>query len=128
MFRDAHHNQPCQYCLRPMNRADRKLHATRDHINPRCRGGGPIVVACITCNGIKGNMLHDVWQAFMAAHPSWWTLTKYELRMIQRAAIGLPTVPRKRAVRFVSARRLPVVVPPSLIYRASQPATERNDQ
>lgn len=131
MFRDTHHGKLCPYCDRVMDRASVRLQATRDHVVPRCRGGGATVVACITCNGIKGNMLPEVWETFMAANPRWWLLSKYELRLIRRSDLGLTSVPRKRGVRIILkgiVRRQPTVVPPELIYGHSQPATERNDQ
>lgn len=118
MFRDTHHGKPCRYCLRLMDRKSYALQATRDHVMPICRGGGPKVVCCITCNGIKGDMLPDVWEAFMEAHPRWWTLSRLELRRIQRAARGLPTLRQKaRRLRVrQGSPRTPVVVPKELIY------------
>lgn len=126
MFRDTHHGKSCSYCDRVMNSRDVRLHATRDHVVPVSKGGKVKLICCITCNGIKGDMLPEQWGAFMAAHPSWWLLTKYELRVIRRAELGLPTIRHARRARAI--KRVAVVVPPELIYRASQPATERNDQ
>jgi hypothetical protein len=119
MFRDTHHGKPCRYCRRPMDRNSARLQATRDHYNPRSRGGGEVMISCLTCNGIKGNMPPEAWEAFMEAHPRWWTLTKGDLRAIRRAAIGLPPVSARRTRRIqysTAPKRLPVVVPPELIW------------
>lgn len=89
--RRSHQGKPCPYCQRPMlHLTHRTLAPTRDHVVPKSRGGRAVVVCCITCNGIKGNMLPEEWESFMAAHPEWWKLTKLELRAIWRA-------PRKAA-------------------------------
>lgn len=121
MFRDQHHGKPCAYCGRLMDRASYRLQPTRDHTIPVCRGGGRIVISCLTCNGIKGDMMPETWEAFMAAHPGWWHLSKAELRRITRAPHGI-VVPRRRHVRFVrqgTPPAPPVVVPPELIWEAS---------
>lgn len=48
------------------------LAVTRDHVHPKSKGGRKIVLACRTCNAIKGNMLPDDWKAFMQSFPRWW--------------------------------------------------------
>lgn len=109
MFRDTHHGKPCKYCQRPMDRVDVRLHATRDHIIPRCRGGSKkgIVICCATCNGIKADMTPDEWQAYMIATPSWWLLSRAQRRTLNRKRRGL--APRNRGRRMI-------VVPANLIY------------
>lgn len=116
----SHQGKPCSYCQRLMlHLTHRTLAPTRDHVVPKSRGGRAVVVCCITCNGIKGNMLPEEWESFMAAYPEWWKLTKLELRAIWRA-------PRKAArdEKWGPRRRLrqgtppaaPVVVPPEYIW------------
>lgn len=132
MFCDTHHNEPCSYCQRPMDRKHFRLRATRDHYLPKKHGGKGKgdVICCAACNETKGDMLPAAWRAFMVRHPQWWLLTKKELRDIRRAALGLPTVRKARRARIIQrlGRVVATVVPANLIYRASQPATERNDQ
>lgn len=105
-----------------MDRASAKLQATRDHVNPRSKGGGVVVICCTTCNGIKGDMNPEDWLQFMAEHPRWWALTKLQLRDIRRKLLGLPSRKQKlRHFRFVEARkqgvaRTPVIVPAHLIF------------
>lgn len=69
----------CSYCKREMH--NRRLDfdgllKTRDHYIPQSRGGSNdksnIRFACRCCNGIKGDMMPDQWEAFMAANPCWW--------------------------------------------------------
>lgn len=64
----------CTYCHRKMTpRSDGGPRAhTHDHIIPKSKNGKKTVPACWTCNNIKGDMLPDVWIAYMAAHPCWW--------------------------------------------------------
>jgi hypothetical protein len=62
----------CTYCQREMIPYS-DTHPTRDHTFPKSLGGRKTVLACGTCNQIKGNMLPEVWQAFMEANPRWWT-------------------------------------------------------
>lgn len=105
-----------------MDRASVHLQATRDHVNPRSKGGGAVVICCITCNGIKGDMNPEDWLLFMAEHPRWWTLSKLQLRDIRRRLLGLPS--RKEKLRQFrlpkpqkqGAARVPVVVPPGLVW------------
>lgn len=117
MLRNRYHGRKCAYCPRLMSKVDYRLHPTRDHIMPKSRGGRATVVCCFTCNGIKGDMLPDVWAAYMDANPGWWKLSPHELRVQRRRAASLERrtlrVPRPRAIRFV-------VVPPELIYGHSK--------
>ena len=77
--------RPCAYCMRPMTRKRGgpgvKMvlppdHATKDHVIPKSKGGAPLpnnkVWACACCNTLKGNMMPEEWDAWMAAHPRWW--------------------------------------------------------
>lgn len=117
MLRDKHHGQACPYCYRAMDRRDVRLHPTRDHVLPICRGGTQKIICCATCNGIKADMLPEVWNAFMEDHPGWWKLSRAELRAIRRKERGL--APRRsRRLRWLqgTAPAAPIVVPPPLIY------------
>lgn len=113
MLRDVHHGKPCPYCHRQMSSRDVRLHPTRDHVIPRCRNGTRKIICCQTCNGVKADMLPEVWEAFMARHPGWWTLSRIELRLIMRTERGLRTVPRHRGIR--------TVVPARLVYTCPKP-------
>lgn len=120
MLRDKHHGQACPYCCRAMDRRDARLHPTRDHVLPICRGGTQKIICCQTCNGIKADMLPEVWNAFMEDHPGWWKLSRLELRLVRRAARGLPPrTPHHRRVLQGGAPTAPIVVPPPLIYGSS---------
>lgn len=123
MFRNAHHGKPCGYCSRPMDRASYELQATRDHAVPKSRGGKggkDLVICCITCNGIKGNMTPEEWLRFMAEHPRWWVLTKKQLRDIKRQMLGLPSrrvkLRHARIIKRDGMRVTAVIVPPALVY------------
>lgn len=119
MLRNTHHGKNCAYCDRVMDRGSVKLQPTRDHVIPRVRGGNAVVISCLQCNGIKGDMMPEQWQVFMALYPRWWTLTKTELRLIRRGEIGngkvRPYLPRRR-IRQGTAPLPPVIVPPELVY------------
>lgn len=124
MLRDLHHGKPCPYCQRNMNTRDTRLHPTRDHVIPRCRGGTAKIICCLTCNGIKADMLPEEWDGFMEANPGWWHLTRVELRLIKRGMRGLTVIPRSRGMRRIkcggvrqgTAPAPPVIVPPALIW------------
>ena len=119
-FRLSFHGKPCPYCKRLMQKFHPKLEPTRDHIVPRSRNGREIIIACIQCNGIKGNMLPGQWQAWMAAHPNWWLLSKYDLRAIwrNRAQLGLPTTSNSRPRQRQGSPPLgPIAVPPEYIWK-----------
>lgn len=64
--------KPCAYCKRVMDANDYDLMPTRDHVQPRSRGGKVTVWACRTCNRIKADMSLGQWLDFMAAFPKWW--------------------------------------------------------
>ena len=111
------HGQPCPYCGRKMEWNHPRLTPTRDHVTPKSHGGRDLLICCLQCNGIKGNMLPEVWAGFMAAHPGWWLLSKHQLRAIWRgpkaAAREAKWGPRQRQG---SPPAKPVVVPPELIW------------
>jgi 5-methylcytosine-specific restriction endonuclease McrA len=70
--RAAYVHKPCPYCKRTMSYKLPGQQPTLDHVHPKSKGGKKVIVACWTCNGIKGDMLYDEWIAFMAANPEWW--------------------------------------------------------
>lgn len=122
MALSKHHGLPCCYCARPMNLHDARMRPTRDHLLPRSQGGREIVVACITCNAIKADMLPDQWAAFMATHPKWWLMTAAERRLSRRTAlIVTPGMKLRKAYRQGSPPAPPVIVPPELIFRPPGP-------
>jgi hypothetical protein len=115
--------KPCTYCQRTMILNHIHLKPTRDHHMPKARGGwnSPIIPACGQCNEIKGDMLPEQWQRFMAAFPEWWRMRPIEINRAKRAEFPhlkswnteQPNNPNFRK------RRPPVVVPPELIYPAA---------
>lgn len=73
------HLEPCHYCKREMRgnvAPDHPLRATRDHYIPkskRAETDDPIIVmACFTCNQIKGDRFPEQWDRFMVRNPRWW--------------------------------------------------------
>lgn len=110
------HGRPCPYCRRPMDRNNPRLVPTRDHVVPESKGGREILIACYTCNTIKGDMMPDVWCAFMETFPRWWALSKAELRRCRRENFFTPGYKPPRRLRDLVANRRPCVVPPELIY------------
>lgn len=121
MLRDKYHGQACAYCSRPMDRGHPKLLPTRDHVIPVCRGGTAKVICCTTCNGLKADMMPDVWAAYMAANPGWWLLSKAERRARARSSrrqYDLPNMRGNRVVKRGTARK-PVIVPPELIWETT---------
>lgn len=56
---------------RDAQRGDVWLEQTRDHLVPRCHGGGDepdnIVLSCRRCNDVRGATPPEVWGAFAAA-------------------------------------------------------------
>ena len=67
--RKQHHGKPCVYCRRQMMLNHIHLEPTRDHVTPKRNGGREIIICCRQCNGIKGHMLPEQWQSYMAANP-----------------------------------------------------------
>jgi hypothetical protein len=80
----------CAYCGRetvfpsvlPDTRSD--LTATVDHVVPISRGGqargSNCVLACMTCNNLKADMMPQEWRAFMLSTPGWWWKEPFRLR------------------------------------------------
>ncbi len=85
-----HHGKACPYCGRAMERRHPRLAPTRDHVVPESKGGRVKIIACLQCNGIKADMPPELWAAFMAANPGWWTLSLRELRIRKRAGFNTP--------------------------------------
>lgn len=72
---EGRHNQngkPCTYCARPMSIGSGALYPTKDHVEPRSRGGKITVWACQTCNHVKRDMTVDEWAIYRASHDEWW--------------------------------------------------------
>jgi len=70
----VHHQngKPCTYCARPMSMESAALYPTKDHVEPRSRGGKITVWACYTCNHVKRDMSVDGWAIYRATHDEWW--------------------------------------------------------
>lgn len=111
-IRDIHHNAPCPYCKRRMDRDHFQLRPTRDHVIPRSRKGTVKIVCCNKCNGIKGDMMPAEWDAYMAANPGWWLLSKAERRA--RRKLDLRALPPRHVPQGTAPS--PVIVPPELIW------------
>jgi len=121
------HGTPCPYCRRTLQRGHPKLAPTRDHYLPQSQGGtgADIVIACLQCNGIKGDMMPAQWAAFMAAFAGWWKLGPGALRKA-RWTINTPGIAHAQAeaTAILSKPRNvprhqagpPLVVPPELIW------------
>jgi len=97
----------CTYCKRDTLPASKvrlndPLTRTRDHRIPLCRGGTNAkenkVVACLRCNGIKGNMMPDEWASYMEENPMWWTLTRWQRR---NRSLGNPPIPYEESVMIL---------------------------
>lgn len=48
------------------------LYPTRDHVEPKSRGGNITVWACQTCNHVKRDMSEEQWMVYRAHHDFWW--------------------------------------------------------
>lgn len=91
----------CHWCQRQMDIYVPALHPTRDHYPvPRSRRGARTVIACYTCNHIKGDMGAAEWHGFMAVNPEWW---KRPTTVTQ----GPPRVARPRGVRVIRQKETP---------------------
>lgn len=69
------HGGRCVYCDRRTQSPERKktkVSATRDHVTPKSQGGRAWVLACLQCNGLKGDLSPAQWATFMHMHPFWW--------------------------------------------------------
>lgn len=91
------HLEPCYYCKREMDAfvaPDHPLRATRDHYIPkskRLETEAPIIVmACFTCNQIKGDRFPEQWDRFMQRNPRWWEPRGHRTPAPQVAAKPLP--------------------------------------
>lgn len=90
----------CTYCKRDTirsifaSRVNHPLTRTRDHVVPLSRGGLDVaanrVIACLRCNGLKGNMLPHEWTEYMSANPGWFNKTRRERRWIAPTHAPLP--------------------------------------
>ena len=111
----------CPYCRRAMDIRDFHRRPTRDHVIPVSRGGTEKVICCNKCNGIKGDMMPDAWEAYMLANPGWWLLTKAERKRRRVASARQYDHPNGkgnviRRGRQGSPPMGPVVVPPEYIW------------
>ncbi len=66
------HGKPCTYCPCLMSIEVGARYPTRDHVEPRSRGGKITVWACYTCNAVKRDMSVDEWANYRADHDFWW--------------------------------------------------------
>lgn len=64
---DAARGKPCPYCRRSMKGygSQRRDVPTRDHVNPRVRGGGPTLIVCRKCNSDKADLSLREWAAVL---------------------------------------------------------------
>jgi 5-methylcytosine-specific restriction endonuclease McrA len=62
----------CTYCARPMSTDVPLLYPTRDHVEPRSKGGRILVWACATCNHVKRDMTEEQWAVYRFEHDYWW--------------------------------------------------------
>lgn len=44
-----------------------KRAATKDHVNPKVLGGGPVIMVCAECNNLKGSAPLEDWLDFLMA-------------------------------------------------------------
>lgn len=73
-----------------MDKDDPALFPTRDHYPvPKSRGGTRTLIACYSCNHIKGDMLAEDWQRYMAEHPEWWTINRAERHAAAARSMGM---------------------------------------
>lgn len=65
----AFHGKTCPYCGERMvnGKSYHRRFPTKDHLNPRSRGGGPSIVVCRQCNADKGNMPLEDWINYLLA-------------------------------------------------------------
>ncbi|MHB8272701.1 HNH endonuclease [Bradyrhizobium sp.] len=119
MSRKEAHGKPCPYCQRQMDLRSFHLEPTRDHVIPQSKGGRKTIICCRLCNSIKADMLPSQWEAYMAANPGWWLLTRAERRARARApreAVREAKYGPRKPQRQGSPPAKPVVVPPELIW------------
>ena len=70
--RSEQEGKPCCYCARAMTIEVPALYPTRDHVEPKSRGGRITVWACLTCNAVKRDMSEEQWMIYRAHHDHWW--------------------------------------------------------
>jgi hypothetical protein len=115
------HGQRCPYCDRTMQLGHPRLNPTRDHFVPQSQGGtgADIIMACLQCNNIKGDMMPEQWTRFMESFPKWWKLPRTALNRA-RSTVNTPGI-QHRAPSTSRPRpklkRTPVVVPAELIWK-----------
>lgn len=80
MRRMRGHGKYCAYCKREMVLYS-PTHPTSDHVVPRSKGGTRTILACKTCNGMKGNMMPNEWQKFMHNFPKWWNMNPIDRQL-----------------------------------------------
>lgn len=97
------HGEYCAYCKREMV-AYSMTHPTRDHVMPRSKGGRKTVLACVTCNNLKGNMLPEAWACFMEANPGWWAKR-------ENSQFFKPETKTQLADRLIAQGAIPTSVP-----------------
>lgn len=110
-----------------MERGHPRLQPSRDHVIPESQGGKATIIVCLQCNGIKADMMPDVWAAFMEANPGWWLLSPAELRARRREKREAERTARwgpRRHGRQGSPPAPPVVVPPELVWRLNDNGPE----
>ena len=74
------HGAPCPYCQRTMDFDSPTLKPTRDHVVPiskipkheRRYAQLKVIMACWTCNNVRGARSQSSWEQFMAINPGWW--------------------------------------------------------
>jgi hypothetical protein len=97
-----------------------KLNPTREHFIPQSQGGtgADIIMACLQCNGIKGDMMPEQWARFMEHHPKWWTFGRTQLNRA-RCTVSTPGIqlPARLMPPKPKPKRSPLVVPPELIWK-----------
>jgi hypothetical protein len=96
----------CAYCERVLEstRSLSNVRATRDHVEPRSRGGRETVWCCRRCNTLKADLSIEEWRGFMAANPEWWRLNSKELRIERRR------LARERLARTSAATDVPTKI------------------
>jgi hypothetical protein len=73
------------------------LRATKDHYIPKSKRVGDdqplIVMACFTCNNLKGDRFPEQWDRYMALNPRWWEPRENGKRMRMPPPKAAPTMP-----------------------------------
>lgn len=71
----------CAYCDRVLESVTSLscVAATRDHVEPKSRGGTHRVWCCRQCNTLKGDMSPEQWLAFRVSNPRWWRMPEFQV-------------------------------------------------